>query len=159
MKQQFICGVLAALCGTIFSGCETPGQSAMAGAATGAAAGALLKGSGRGVAQGAAIGAVGGYALGKFGEGERARGYAQANGAYPVPQPIPQPAPAQVYYAQPSPAPRYYQHHEHHPYGRFSGTPGFVYSPFGGGNLVDVRRIPRGAEVRDPFSGRIFINP
>jgi hypothetical protein len=148
----FVCGV-----SLLLSGCETPGQSALAGAGTGAVMGGMLKGTGKGMAQGAAIGAAGGYVLGAYGQSERNRGYAQASGTYPPPSPP-------VYYAPP-PEPRYYHHHYTAPrvepllYGRRSGRYGFVYSPYGHGELVDVRGLPHGARVVDPFSGRIFLNP
>jgi len=142
---------------TALTGCETPGQSAMAGAATGAAMGGLLKGNGRNVARGAAIGAVGGYALGKYGESERQRGYIDAQGGYYAPQP---PPPREVYYAAPPPPPPVY--HRHHygslRYGRHSHAYGYVYSPYTGA-MVDVRGIPHGAQVIDPSCGRTFLNP
>ena len=147
------------ICGAslLLSGCETPGQSALAGAGTGAVMGGMLKGTGRGMAQGAAIGAAGGYVLGAYGQSERNRGYAQASGAYPPPS-------APVYYAPP-PQPRYYGHRhtvvraEPLVYGRQSGRYGFVYSPYGRRELVDVRGLSHGASVVDPFCGRIFLNP
>ena len=149
-----VCGV-----SMLLSGCETPGQSALAGAGTGAVLGGMLKGNGRGMAQGAAIGAAGGSVLGAYGQSERNRGYAEASGTYPSPSPP-------VYYAPPPPQPRYYhQHHYTAPRvepmlcGRRSGRYGFVYSPYGHGELVDVRGLPRGARVMDPFCGRIFLNP
>jgi hypothetical protein len=38
--------------------------------------------------------------------------------------------------------------------------PGFVTSPFApDAGLVDVRELPRGAEVRDPYTGRVFLRP
>jgi hypothetical protein len=149
----------------LLSGCETPGQSALAGAGTGAVVGGMLKGTGRGMAQGAAIGAAGGYVLGAYGQSERARGYAQATGAYAAPAPPP-PVYPQGYYAPVPATPRYHQH-RYYPsprvetilYGRHSGRYGFVYSPYGRGSLVDVRGFPRGAQVVDPFCGRIFLNP
>ncbi len=163
MRVRFLQWGAVVLASTLLSGCETPGQSAVAGAATGAAAGALLKGSGRGALQGAAIGGVGGYVLGKYGEGERARGYASAQGAPVYAQP-----PAPVYVQSepvyvPAPEPqyrRYPERHYHHsiPVGRSSGRYGYVYSPYTG-SLVSVRGIPQGAEVVDPGSGRVFINP
>ncbi len=121
--------------------------------------GGMLKGTGRGMAQGAAIGAAGGYVLGAYGQSERQKGYAQASGAY-----APQPAPP-VYYAPPPEEPRYH-HHRYAPpraepmlYGRHSGRYGFVYSPYGRRDLVDVRGLPHGAQVVDPFCGRVFLNP
>ena len=157
-SSNSLVGLLLVFFGSVLlSGCETPGQSALAGAGTGAVMGGMLKGTGRGMAQGAAIGAAGGYVLGAYGQSERQRGYAQASGAYAQPPPR--------YYAQPTPEPRYYQHHYAPPrpepmlYGRQSGRYGFVYSPYGRRDLVDVRGLPRGAQVVDPFSGRIFLNP
>ncbi len=152
--------VISGLCAVsvLFTGCDTPGQSALAGAATGAAIGGVFKGGGRNVARGAVIGGVGGYALGKYGEVERERGYAAAQGGYaPPPQPVYAPPQREVYYA-PEPPPAYHRHRHEMPYGRYSGTRGYVYSPYGGG-LIDVRGIPRDAEVVDPRTGRVFLNP
>lgn len=153
-------GLILVFCASVLlSGCETPGQSALAGAGTGALLGGMLKGTGRGMAQGAAIGAAGGYVLGAYGQSERERGYAQGSGAY-----APQPAPP-VYYAPPPVEPRYHGHYYSHPraeamlYGSHSGRYGFVYSPYGRRDLVDVRGLPHGAQVMDPFSGRVFVNP
>jgi hypothetical protein len=150
--------VLGCLSLSLLTGCETPGQSALAGAGTGAVMGGMLKGTGRGMAQGAAIGAAGGYVLGAYGQAERQRGYVQGRWDS-------QPAPvAPVYYAQP-PTHRYGQNRysvtgpEPLVYGRHSGRFGFVYSPYGRGNLVDVRGLPHGAMVEDPYSGRVFLNP
>jgi len=146
--------VLMSLVSLSFTGCETPGESALAGAATGAVLGGLLKGDTRNVARGAAIGGVGGYVLGKYGESERQRGYVQGQGGY-----APVPPPREIYYTAPAPVPRaYHHHHEARLYGRFSRTYGYVYSPYTG-QLVDVRGIPRGAEVVDPSTGRVFVNP
>lgn len=138
----------------LLSGCETPFDSAVAGAATGAVLGGALKGTGRDMARGAAIGAAGGYVLGKYGEAERARGYSQAQSVYapPVQRPAYFAPPQTVYYNE------YHPRGGRVPWGQFSGTPGYVYSPFGHW-LVDVRGIPRGAEVVDPHTGRRFFNP
>ena len=46
-----------------------------------------------------------------------------------------------------------------YPYGRPTGTPGYVYSPYGSHNVIDVRGVPRGAWVRDTSTGGIFIKP
>jgi len=182
MKMRFLQSVALTLVATILTGCETPRDSALAGAGAGAAAGALLKGKGRGALQGAAVGGIGGYALGKYAEGERARGYVagqnSAGYAPPAPQIYVQQQPVYV----PPPEPRYVEYPEHRhthsiplgryspmnsresgewhhsiPMGRYSGRYGFVYSPYSG-KLVNVWGIPNGAEVRDPSSGRIFIN-
>lgn len=153
-----VCGLLlvSAVC-LFLSGCETPGQSALAGAGTGALVGGMLKGTGRGMAQGAAIGAAGGYVLGAYGQAERQRGYIEGSGGYAPPPPS---------YAQPQVIPRYHHNYRYAPprpepvlYGSPSGRWGFVYSPYGRRNLVDVRGLPRGARVVDPFCGRVFLNP
>jgi hypothetical protein len=40
------------------------------------------------------------------------------------------------------------------------GKPGFVQSPYApGSGYVDVRGFPKGTEVKDPYSGRIFLVP
>ena len=127
-------GALVSMAG--LSGCETPGQSAVAGAAAGALVGGSIKGSGNDMARGAAIGAAGGYLLGKAAEADRNRVGSGYGGAY-------------------YPAPH---SHSHVPWGRSSGRYGFVYSPYSN-RLIDVRRVPRGAEVVDPFTGRVFRNP
>ena len=156
-KRFLILPVLGCLPLVLLTSCETPGQSALAGAGTGAVMGGMLKGTGRGMAQGAAIGAAGGYVLGAYGQSERQRGYAQ--GSWGQPQPA-----SPAYYA-PAPVPRHghYQHFVPRSdplvYGRRSGRYGFVYSPYGRGDLVDVRGLPHGAQVVDPYSGRVFLNP
>jgi Glycine zipper len=113
-----------------FSGCESSGDNALAGAAAGAAIGGLLHGSGRDALHGAAIGAGAGYLIGKIvkhGRHERERREGVRYEDLP--------------YAEPTP--RY----------------GFVTSPYEPYNLIDVRGIPHGAQVVDPSCGRAFINP
>ena len=39
------------------------------------------------------------------------------------------------------------------------GKPGFVKSPFGGAGIVDVRGYPPGTEVKDPYTGKVFLVP
>jgi len=40
------------------------------------------------------------------------------------------------------------------------GKPGFVQSPYApGSGYVDVRGFPKGTEVKDPYSSRIFLVP
>ena len=55
----------------------------------------------------------------------------------------------------------YYEGHEtgYYPYGRRTGQPGLLESPYPPHSLVDVRGIPHGALVRDPSSGRVFRKP
>ena len=65
-----------------FSSCETPGQTAIAGAATGAAIGGLIHGRGSDALTGAAIGAGAGYLIGKIAQHRREGRYAE--GGYPV---------------------------------------------------------------------------
>ena len=42
---------------------------------------------------------------------------------------------------------------------RVPGKPGYVISPFHPDGYVDVRGFPSGTEVKDPFSGKIFLVP
>jgi hypothetical protein len=65
-----------------FSSCETPGQTAIAGAATGAAIGGLVHGRGSDALTGAAIGAGAGYLIGKIAQHRREGRYSE--GGYPV---------------------------------------------------------------------------
>lgn len=46
-----------------------------------------------------------------------------------------------------------------YPYARGTGTPGYVYSPYGNHNIIDVRGVPHGALVRDPSTGGVFRRP
>lgn len=115
-----------------FSSCETSGQNAMAGAATGAAIGGLLHGSGSDALTGAAIGAGAGYLLGKIVQGDRRDRYYDDDDYYG---------------------------HGRYPVGHVTSRRGFVRSPFRPNNLIDVRGIPRGARVIDPTTDRIFVNP
>ena len=147
----------ASLASILLTGCETPGESALAGAATGGVMGGLLKGDSRNVARGAAIGAVGGYALGKYGESERQRGYIDAQGTSFSPQYYFAPAP-QVYYTPPPPAYHHHHYHQSLPYGRYSSRRGYVYSPYSG-LMIYVGGIPRGSRVVDPNTGGTFLVP
>jgi hypothetical protein len=46
------------------------------------------------------------------------------------------------------------------PYGvPVPGKPGFVTSPYDQSGYVDVRGFPPNSEVRDPYSGKIFLVP
>ena len=46
-----------------------------------------------------------------------------------------------------------------YPYAQRTGDPGYVTSPYGRHNLIDVRGVPQGALVKDPSTGGIFRNP
>ena len=132
MKKYFIPTVsAAALLAMGLSSCETPaGQGAGFGAVTGAAAGALIGGAAAG-GRGAAIGAGAGALAGAL------TGAAIAEDQ------------ARYYHAPPG----------GYPYGQGTGTPGYVYSPYGQHNIIDVRGVPPGALVRDPSTGGIFRRP
>lgn len=136
--KKFIPAVSLALLGAFtFTGCETTGQSALAGAATGAAIGGLLHGRGDQALAGAAIGAASGALLGHVAKNQRERaydeGYSDARG--------------------------YRTSERSYPVGYRTSRYGLVRSPYGDGNLIDVSGIPRGAKVVDPSTDRIFINP
>jgi hypothetical protein len=122
----------ALLAAMTLSSCETPGQSALAGAATGAAVGGLLHGRGSDALAGAAIGAGAGYLIGKV---------------------------AQVSREEREYDGRYDEGSSRYPYGQPTRRYGFVESPYRPYHIIDVRGIPRGAKVVDPSSDRIFINP
>lgn len=142
---------LALLVSFAFTGCETPGQSALTGAATGAAIGGLATGRGDGALVGAAIGAGTGYLVGRQVQAERRaaydagyydarnedRGYHDDRDGYRED--------------------RYYR--GRYPSGRLTDRPGFVISPYYPYSRIDVRGIPRGAQVEDPSTHRVFINP
>lgn len=150
MKRSILIGTALTVTAMFFTACETPEQSALAGAGTGAVAGLLLGGGkGKNAAIGGLIGGASGYAVGKYGEAERLKAEQRA-GAYS------QQAPP-VYQSQPPPSAQIYQ--PSYPYGRPSGTRGYVYSPYSRGQLVDVRGIPHGAQVVDPITGQVFLNP
>lgn len=126
-----------------FSACETPGQSALAGAASGAAIGGLIHGRGQDALTGAAIGAGVGYVAGKIAEHRRSDPH---------------------YYADDYHEGRsYYRHTRHrgvrYPVAQPADRDGFVTSPYPPHNLIDVRGIPRGAQVMDPSVNRVFITP
>ncbi len=132
-----------------FSACETTGDSVLLGAATGAAVGGLATGHGHGALAGAAIGAAGGYLVGKAVQHERRQAYSEG------------------YYEgredryddrDHRDEDRRYRD-ERYPIGRFTNRDGFVISPYYPYSRMDVRGIPRGAQVQDPSTGKIFINP
>ena len=139
--KKFIPAISLALLGAFtFTGCETTGQSALAGAATGAAIGGLLHGRGDQALAGAAIGAASGALIGHVAKQQRERAYDEG-----------------YYEGSGNRGGRYYG--EHYPVGTRTGRYGLVRSPFSPGNLIDVSGIPRGAKVVDPSCDRIFINP
>lgn len=136
MKKLIPTITLSLVAALTFSGCETSGQSALAGAATGAAVGGLLHGRGRDAFHGAAIGAGAGYLLGKLVQRQREdsyeRGYYDGGG---------------------------YRAQTRYPVADLTSRRGFVRSPYRPYHVIDVRGIPSGAQVIDPSNERIFINP
>ncbi len=142
MKNTIPCLSLALSCAFIFSGCETTGQSALAGAATGAAIGGLLHGRGSDALAGAAIGAASGAILGHVAKEQRERSYDQG-----------------YYDARGDGRYREREYDRSYPYGYRTGRYGLVRSPYAPGNLIDVSGIPHGAKVVDPSCDRIFRNP
>jgi hypothetical protein len=112
------------------SACDTPvGQ----GVGYGAAGGAIIGGLAGGTVQSAAIGSAAGAATGAL------------IGA------IVQDSYRNQYYRDAPPG--------GYPYGRFTGEPGIVRSPYYPHSLIDVRNIPPGALVIDPSTGQPFVRP
>jgi hypothetical protein len=132
MKNHFIPAALAAaLLSLGLNSCATyPGYATGTGAAIGAASGALIGGGAAG-GRGAAIGAGAGLLAGALVGAAVDADNAQRYGA-----------PAGGY-----------------PYAQRTGTPGYVYSPYGNHHIIDVRGVPPGALVRDPSTGGIFRKP
>jgi hypothetical protein len=136
MMKNLLGVVVGAFVGMLtLTSCETPGQTAMLGAATGAIIGNQ---SHTGPLRGAALGAGAGYLLGKIVEHRRDRYYDDDD-----------------YYYERG---RFYSRGGY-PLARRTNRPGFVTSPYRPYHLIDVRGIPRGAKVADPSNGRVFINP
>ncbi len=131
MKRTLSLCLACTLIVPAFTGCETPGQSALAGAATGAAIGGLLHGRGDQALAGAAIGAGAGYLLGKAAQHERRRAYEDG----------------------------YYEERGELRVAHQAGRAGYVRSPYYPYNTIDVHGIPHGARVMDPSTNRTFINP
>ncbi len=148
LKSTALLSALALLSLSLCS-CETPGQSAMAGAGLGAAIGGLLHGSGSDALSGAAIGAGAGYLLGKVAQSDREEAYYEEryDERYTDRREYPQ-------YREP-----YHPATRGLPVARRTNRYGFVTSPYRPFNLIDVRGIPRGARTMDPSTNRIFINP
>jgi len=97
---------------------------------------------------------------------------AQQRGPYPPPpQPFgepgvpPPPAPVTTYptddvASAPAPAPAPPTAKGDYPYGvPVEGKPGFVRSPFSPDKMTDVRGYAPGTEVKDPYTGKIFLVP
>lgn len=130
-KNRYFAAVvsLTALTALFLNSCETPTGQ---GAGYGAAAGAIIGGAATGRVRGAAIGAAIGAATGAL------IGAAveedEARRTYPPPP-------------------------GGYPFGRLTGTPGLVRSPYRPYRIIDVRGIPPGELVRDRASGGIFRNP
>jgi len=156
MKKLIPIISLLLLVACAFSGCETSGQSALLGAATGAAVGGALHGRGDQALAGAAIGAAGGYLIGKAVQHDRRRvysdGYYDGRGD--------RDGGDDRYDRDRRDDDRGYDRGEsRYPVGRSTGRYGFVSSPYSPYHRIDVRGIPRGAKVVDPSCDRIFINP
>jgi hypothetical protein len=132
MKKYFIPATGAAILVSLgITSCETPpGYATGTGAALGAASGALI-GAGAGGGRGAAIGLGAGLLAG-----------ALVGAAVDSEN-------ARYYHAPPG----------GYPFARPTGTSGYVYSPYGQHNIIDVRGVPPGALVRDPSTGGIFRKP
>jgi len=79
----------------------------------------------------------------------------------PTPRPTPSAPSPTDFSATPTPAPTPTPQAQNYPSGiSVSDKPGYVRSPHSpDAGLVDVRGIPPGTEVRDPYSGRIFLVP
>ena len=147
MKKLIPTTSLLLLAACAFSGCETSGQNALLGAATGAAVGGALHGRGDQALAGAAIGAAGGYLIGKAVQHDRRRvyeeGYEEGRG--------------DRYDRRDDRYER--EDYRRYPVGRFTGRSGFVTSPYYPYNRIDVRGIPHGAQTVDPSCDKIFVNP
>jgi len=128
-KNSLLIVSVLALGAFTLTSCDTPTGQ---GAGFGAAAGAVLGAASTGTVRGAAAGAAIGAASGAI---IGAAVEADERG--------------------------YYDGHPtgYYPYGRRTGTPGLLESPYPPHALVDTRGIPRGALVRDPSSGRVFRKP
>jgi hypothetical protein len=132
MKKYFLPATAAAVLLSFgLTSCGTyPGYATGTGAAVGAASGALI-GAGAGGGRGAAIGLGAGLLAG-----------ALVGAAIDADN-------ARNLHAPPG----------GYPYARPTGTPGYVYSPYGNHNVIDVRGAAPGQMVRDPSTRGIFLNP
>ena len=149
MKKLIPTVSLLLLAAFAFSGCETSGQNALLGAATGAAIGGALHGRGDQALAGAAIGAAGGYLIGKAVQHDRRRVYSEGY----------EDGRGDRYYDDRRDSRDDREDDRRYPVGRFTGRGGFVTSPYYPYNRIDVRGIPHGAQTVDPSCDRIFVNP
>ena len=131
MKKYFIPAVSAAILVPLALSLSSCETPVGQGAGFGAATGAIIGGAATGRVRGAAIGAGAGALAG-----------ALVGAAIQEDQ-------ARYYHAPPG----------GYPYGRRTETPGYVYSPYGPHNIIDVRGVPPGALVRDPSTGGVFRKP
>lgn len=129
MKNYFLFAVSAAIF-TSFAFSSCETPTGQ-GAGIGAATGAIIGGAATGHLRGAAIGAGAGALAG-----------ALIGAAIEEDQ-------ARYYHAPPG----------GYPFAQPTGTPGYVYSPYGRHNIIDVRGVPPGALVRDPSTGGVFRKP
>lgn len=151
MKKLLPFTALSLLAALAFTACETSGQNALLGAATGAAIGGALHGRGDQALAGAAIGAAGGYLIGKAVQYDRRRAYSEGyyDGRYDDGR-----------YVDRGYDDRYDRgDRAQYPMARRTERTGIVTSPYYPYHRIDVRGIPRGARVEDPSVGKIFINP
>ena len=129
MKKYFFSAVSAAVLTTLAF--SSCETPVGQGAGIGAATGAIIGAAATGHARGAAIGAGAGALAG-----------ALIGAAVEQDQ-------MRYYHAPPG----------GYPFAQPTGTPGYVYSPYGPHNIIDVRGVPPGALVRDPSTGGIFRRP
>ena len=79
----------------------------------------------------------------------------------PIPTPMRMPMPVPVMVRSAAAVPPTKRPRRDMPYGiPVPGKPGFVTSPYAPkSGYVDVRGFPSGAEVKDPYTGKIFLTP
>lgn len=142
MKKSIPLVSSALLMAVALSSCETPGQTALLGAGTGAIIGNQ---SHTGPVRGAALGAGVGYLVGRLAQRDRRRAY--DDGYYDARD-------ERRYHRE-----ERYEDRRRYPVARPTNRYGFVTSPYAPYNVIDVRDIPRGAQVVDPSVDRVFINP
>ena len=131
MKKYFIPAVSAAILVPLALSLSSCETPVGQSAGFGAATGAIIGGAATGRVEGAAIGAGAGALAGALVGAAIQEDQAR-------------------YYHAPSGG---------YPYGRQTETPGYVYSPYGPHNIIDVRGVPPGALVRDPSTGGVFRKP